>query len=194
MRGERYSSQADVYSFGMTVLTMSLMGKFQLPQFLADEYTAYVQSQGSSAREFVTPGRVAHRISNFGWRPTNNSIPLLPSTIWSLINICWQNDPRDRPHFSDCVDFLSTDANDEVRGLAAGESKEAMIKSAFPMDTFSLKLATIKESPHPTASDESDIGEQLSRQRDQITFLLQEKKELERKLMDLVSGKKIIDS
>jgi len=88
-KGEGYGLKVDVYSFGMMILEIYCDG------FLSKQVF-----------NNLSPMVVAHRVLNKGWRPDLSKVRSEVPHIAQLIEMCWAQDPGDRPTFDQIVDFL----------------------------------------------------------------------------------------
>lgn len=91
-----YGIKVDVYSFGMMVLEIHLDG------FLARD-----------AFKGLSPMVVAHRVCNEGWRPDLDKVRADVPHIARLVEMCWEQNPDDRPSFDRICAFLDKIDDDE---------------------------------------------------------------------------------
>ena len=92
VRGEHYSTSADVYSFAMTILCFAIRGDRKLSEYLNESYCNARLSKDSTARNAtkISDNKIAHSMVNKSWRPPSFSTDLnVPSTVANLIEICW---------------------------------------------------------------------------------------------------------
>ena len=120
IKGERYSISADTFSYAVTLLAFALKGT-AIQVFLRESFVNDKKAMGmEETMENVSDNRVMHNIVNKLWRPPSLKTELkhkgLPSTIAELIDICWLDDPRARPAFSEIVDYLMLDAMTDIMG------------------------------------------------------------------------------
>jgi serine/threonine protein kinase len=115
VKGDHYSTQADVFSFAMTVLAWSVKGAEKLLTFL-DRHLMADRSKrlkgGTVGSQNPSIGKVSHNIITKGWRPKRNVLKEvgMPDCISDLLTLCWLDDPEKRPSFSEIMDYLETEA------------------------------------------------------------------------------------
>ena len=114
VRGDNYGLNADVFSFGLTVLAWGLKGKESLIAFL---FGALMRERGSNQhhraeRPRQRVGRVTHALINKGWRPKIKFLEEMgiPHTLIELIAQCLLEDASSRPTFAEVLEYLETDA------------------------------------------------------------------------------------
>jgi hypothetical protein len=105
--GDSYGTKVDVYSFGMMVLEIYYDG------FLAKH-----------AFNNMSPMVVAHRVCGKGWRPDLTGVRAEVPHIAQLIELCWQQEPAERPTFEQVVEFMKQ-AQAQVQVQEAALSKSS---------------------------------------------------------------------
>ncbi|GMH79298.1 hypothetical protein TL16_g08097 [Triparma laevis f. inornata] len=114
VKGDHYSTSADVYSYAMTLLCFAIRGEKSLNEWLK---SAYIKTKINRKTNTVSDNRVAHVMVNKGWRPLNIVEDLgTPTSIANLISICWHDDPSERPDFKEISEYLMTDCMNEIMG------------------------------------------------------------------------------
>ena len=88
-----FSSQSDVWSFGIVLWELFSLGKVPYPGMEFDD-------------SFIPKLRDGYRMEKPRYAPTN---------IYSLMGSCWRMDPRKRPAFGDLEDFLGHQLEPPVR-------------------------------------------------------------------------------
>ncbi|GMH71595.1 hypothetical protein TrRE_jg5529, partial [Triparma retinervis] len=118
VRGDHYSTQADVFSFALTILAWSIKGREPFLDFLFRKMMADRNKgkPGKPGAQQVSLGKVSHSIINKGWRPRRSILKEIgmPDCIADLLTICWLDSPNDRPSFSEIMDYLETEAMDQI--------------------------------------------------------------------------------
>jgi len=118
VKGDHYSTSADVYSYAMTLLCFAIRGEKSLSEWLK---SAYIKSKTNRKTNKVSDNRVAHVMVNKNWRPLNLVEDLgVPTSIANLISICWHEDPTERPDFKEIQEYLTNDCMREVMGTVDG--------------------------------------------------------------------------
>ena len=118
VKGDYYSTQADVFSFALTVLQWSLKGQEKLLEFLFRKLTTSKQkgqrAEGTISKPSV--GRVSNAVINKGWRPHKKTLAELgiPSCVCDLICLCWLDEPEKRPSFGEIFEYLEGEAMNEI--------------------------------------------------------------------------------
>ena len=109
VKGDHYTTSADMYSYGMTLLCFAIRGSDKLGAYLKKAYARSTKA-GADPGKPISDNRVAHMMVNKDWRPTSHVKELgLPETVASLLEICWLSDPSERPTFKEILDsFLQT--------------------------------------------------------------------------------------
>ena len=138
MRSERYDSKADVYSFGMTLLTCIRADK--------NLYSFLVESLRKELRRASRMGMGVYLLNNQmlrkNWRPRlpKNFVHEYPK-LADLITSCWQNDPELRPNFDEIVKQMVdirievSNAQEPVLGLLSEEDDGLYQASAILHNT-----------------------------------------------------------
>ncbi len=174
VRGEHYSTKADVYSFAMTLFQMALKGKYSLSAFLC-----MLLSKSDTNVKSISLGRVSYKMSHKAWRPTNAEKKLnIPSTIFRLIEICWDHDPNERPSFDEIVDYLEVDASRQVLGVDSMEATRKMSTANAAIMRRLLNLDQKKLQDANEAADMNEIMDHNNRLMREIEELRQENKAL----------------
>ena len=113
VRGDRYTTSADVYSYGMTLLTFAICGDQKLGAYLKKSYSK--SKKNAINPTSISDNKIAHLMVNKDWRPAGHVADLgIPSTVASLIEICWLAEPDDRPTFKEVLEYLQSDIMNEV--------------------------------------------------------------------------------
>jgi len=112
MRGDRYDSRCDSYSFGVCLLAMCRGEKHIIEYYMQ----ALRKSMKRKTGKGVGMSILNNRIYNKGWRPllpveTKRCFPKLSK----LITDCWSAAVDVRPGFDDIVGLLQGEIGDEVR-------------------------------------------------------------------------------
>jgi len=100
MLGLDYSEAVDVYSFGMTLIAMSV--EQPILEFIGERWCSHFN------KNKVTPNRMLQPIINGNWKPitAESPIPFAPITINTLIIRCCAHDPLTRPKFDEILKEL----------------------------------------------------------------------------------------
>jgi len=110
-KGERYTSKADVYSFGILLISLMRCSK-NLSDFFVDGLR---RSQRRRNKKGIGINILSNKMHLAGWRP------ILPKALYSslklMIHDCWQADPEKRPTSEILMSQLSTMIRDEVSSL-----------------------------------------------------------------------------
>ncbi len=111
-KGESYDEKVDCFSFGLTLLAMSL--KSDLIEFVASRWcTAF-----NKLKAPTNINRFVRAMSDDGWRPvsldSDCAIPLAPATITALVVACCAHDAAARPSFAAVLAELMGPCAEEV--------------------------------------------------------------------------------
>jgi serine/threonine protein kinase len=114
--GDRYGTSADIFSFALTVLCFALKGKATLLASLFE----MLRDEGLVVFKTVSLGKVCNMLVSKGWRPERRLLQDLeiPVSIVNLLEICWPNDPEERPMASEILEYLETEGRKEILGEA----------------------------------------------------------------------------
>jgi serine/threonine protein kinase len=116
VKGDYYSTQADVFSFAMTVLQWSLKGQEKILEFLSRTLMMSRQKGRRATISKPSVGRVSNAVINQGWRPHKKTLAEIgiPPCICDLICLCWLNEPQKRPSFPEIFGYLEGEAMSEI--------------------------------------------------------------------------------
>ncbi|GMI33999.1 hypothetical protein TrCOL_g3505 [Triparma columacea] len=116
VKGDYYSTQADVFSFAMTVLQWSLKGQEKILEFLFRKLMTSRQKGRRSTISKPSVGRVSNAVINQGWRPHKKTLAEIgiPPCICDLICLCWLDEPQKRPSFPEIFGYLEGEAMSEI--------------------------------------------------------------------------------
>jgi len=110
MRGEYYDEKADVYSFGMTLIVITIADP--ILKFIGERWRIDFDKKKIPTQ----PMRLIRPMTEDGWRPitTENPIPFAPSSIHSLLIRCCSHQVSERPSFETILDELMTKCKEEI--------------------------------------------------------------------------------
>ena len=117
LRGDAYDETVDVYSFGMTLLTMAVSEP--LLDFLGARF-CHAFNKKKPPRN---ANRIVRAISEDRWAPVNLGeyrVARAPPTINALIVDCCAADASERPSFEEVLEALSEEADAEINGVKPG--------------------------------------------------------------------------
>jgi len=156
LKGYRYTTKADVYSFALTVLQFTLKKvqlHFFLQQCLANNSTGFRQTKRSA--NFIT-----HKMVGSNWRPDISHIEdeeSAPRCILDLINLCWLEDPNKRPTFEDIEKYLSREGKMAIFGEVETASGSSVRRSsASGQLSVGMRIAVMQKEKK---SEEDEIDE-----------------------------------
>jgi len=208
VKGEHYSTQADVYSFGMTLLQFCLKKKNVL-DFLKQKFSERFKKRVPNI------SGITHEMLIKGWRPDLVGIEGTPQCVVDLLGMCWvsshthtcewrlfvltcvtlfvhtcvwQEEYADtRPTFGEIVEYVQMEVRNEVMGAEAGgvgaESNGSRRTSCTGGLGMRIKMAKAKRSER--SERESNLTGTLEEENKE----LQEKNhELEKELRELRAG------
>ena len=146
IRGELYDKTADVYSFGMTLLSMAVQEP--LVDFLSARYCADFDEEESPRHM----NRLIRLISEENWQPVDtgsNALIKAPPSINALIVSCCSPDTSRRPSFEAILEELS-----EICRLEVEESNDIQDDdiSAIPKPLVFYRAPQILKSGLPPPS------------------------------------------
>lgn len=133
LKGDRYSTKADVYSYALTLLAWGLRGREKVFIYL---YRG-VMTKGDkppSAATMSRPslGRITHAMVTKGWRPNLKSLKELdiPKSICECMSLCWLDNPDERPNFVEVLDHMEKEATMEIMPAAAFVDPSTSLRSS----------------------------------------------------------------
>ncbi|GMI41402.1 hypothetical protein TeGR_g6334 [Tetraparma gracilis] len=165
VKGDIYSSEADVFSFALTLLTFALKGTTggKIAPYLREEWIkAHPKKKANIAR-------ISHSLVMKEWRPDVDKLVgkediELPETAAALIKICWGDYPESRPNFVDIVEYVKHTIRAEVMGVEL-EVGDKLSKFLYP-DGLSTTNRTAADTLSPTQND----GKKRRRTSDFLPF------------------------
>jgi len=207
--GEQYDSKCDIYSFAMTILSFALKGKQTLTSFLHMAWVASIGAEGSDQRVkasalSVNAGRISHKMINKQWRPSVKHVIeelKMPPTIASLLLLCWDEHPENRPTALEILEYLENNAaKSNIEGFATdSRTGRPSIRRTSTSSTLMMRIAAReKELEEKNARNNSvgrktihmemdlfaaEHGLQLKELREQNENLLKRNEELERRCL-----------
>jgi len=117
-RGDYYDTQADVFSFALTMLAWGLKGRETLLAFL---FKTMLTEQGRKVSLNMAAQRSASRVSyallSRNWRPKRTSLEEcrdIPTSILDLLMVCWIEDPQARPTFYEIKNYLEKEVRPKI--------------------------------------------------------------------------------
>ena len=128
IKGEQYTLKADVFSFGMLVLAVSLKGEIPLAKYVREAYA----KQFKRSFKMSSLGVISHGIIS-GWRPVaplnEDESPMQPDSIHHMIELCWSKNVDERPDMAQVVSHL-IDVVKPIVNCEDGGGKEGLFANA----------------------------------------------------------------
>ena len=139
-RGDYYDTQADVFSFALTMLAWGLKGRETLLAFL---FRTMLTEQGRQVSLKMAVQRSASRVSyallSRNWRPKRTSLEGckdIPTSILDLLMVCWIEDPQARPTFFEIKNYLEKEVRPKIM-LPVSQDED--------IQTLSIRKGSIRE-------------------------------------------------
>jgi serine/threonine protein kinase len=109
-RGEQYDESVDVYSFGLTLMEMSVEQPFL--DFIGERWLVAFDKKKVPKQAM----RLIRPMTDDGWRPVTdeNPIAFAPPSVNKLIVECCHHDPTKRPTFEHILERLGGECKNEV--------------------------------------------------------------------------------
>jgi serine/threonine protein kinase len=152
VKGDHYSTKADVFSYALTVLSWGLQGA-SIVNFLY----YHLMSKGSNSPSEATMakpslGRLSHAMINMGWRPPSKVVKgqSIPPVMVGLLELCWLDDPEERPTFKDIMEYLENDATLDImhttqRAKGDDTARRASVSGALKAKILAHEMERGKE-------------------------------------------------
>jgi serine/threonine protein kinase len=170
-RGEKYDEKVDVYSFGLTLLSMTISDP--ILDFIGMRWKLHFNKKKIPKQAM----RLIRPMTEEGWRPVteDNPIEFAPPSINKLIIECCHVQPSCRPSFESILATLMTTVKEEVEAKSYVRDcvYRAMMESSD--ETESSPVPTVSTSSSSSASSSvSSSSNRTSSTQGSITILVTE--------------------
>ncbi|KAG6908624.1 hypothetical protein DXG01_003949 [Tephrocybe rancida] len=118
-----------------------------------------------------------------------NSVPEMTDDIWSLLERCWIQDPRERPTSADIIHTLSTTVEQDTRQSTNNEISAYQFRHKMSHQSDILDVETLDQILRPMVSDEEISAEEQEWIADDITESKLRVKEFFDEVVDAFGGK-----
>ena len=184
LKGEKYESSVDVFSYAMTVMEFGLKGRSSLAKALHEIMIAEKEKEGKKLiLRSLSMARISHSLVNKGWRPTHEflsgdqSTIKMPEGVARLIELCWSEDPKKRPTFDEILKFMESDAKLDIDGMESGDQSDSGTGSSRRRTSVSgalavrLSMLKKKSEGEEAISREQALGNEVDRLKEEIEVL-----------------------
>ncbi|GMI22399.1 hypothetical protein TeGR_g2569 [Tetraparma gracilis] len=175
VKGDAYSSEADVFSFALTLLTFALKGTTggKIVPYLKEEWLK------AHPKKTFNITRVSYSLIMKDWRPDVDQLVgrediKLPPTAAALINICWGDHPESRPNFHDVEEYVKHTLRADVMGVEL-EAGDKLSKFLYPDG-----LDTTNRTAAGTRTDTQNDGNGKRRTSVSLALKIRDKERSER--------------